>query len=167
MTGITEQFVLDLVFWVLVPAIAGPLIARWAGRRATRAGRSPARVRGIEVIVTIAWVSVLAAGLTVTLGGVSFVSTLTFSAIAGIAVTLALQTTLQNLVSGMILLQNRVLRVGDAVQFSGIKGRIAGIGPITTVIKLEDGTLAFVSNSNLLSGPLLNTTASGRFAGEY
>lgn len=107
------------------------------------------------------------AGLSATLGSISFLSTLTFSAIAGVAVTLALQTTLQNLVAGLLLLQHRFLRLGDEVQFSGLKGSVVGFGLVTTVLKLSDGNLAFVSNANLLSGPLVNFTAAQRLTGEY
>jgi small conductance mechanosensitive channel len=164
---VDSLFVAEVIFLILVPGIAGPLLARWAGGRQKRLRASPARVRGIQIVVTVAWIAIVIVGVSVTFGPISFLSTLTFSAIAGIAGTLALQTTLQNLVSGIILLQRRVIRVGDVVQFSGIKGKVVAFGLVTTVIKLEDGTLAFASNSNLLSGPLLNFTAATRLAGEY
>jgi small-conductance mechanosensitive channel len=156
-----------VVFLILVPALVGPLLAHWAGNLVRRRGGTPAKVRGLRILVTVLWASLVGLGLSLTLGSISFLSTLTFSAIAGIAVTLALQTTLQNLVAGLILLQHRSIRVGDLVLFSGAKGVVASFGLVTTVIKLDDGTLAFVSNSNLLSGPLINYTAPKRFAGEY
>ena len=162
-----SELILDAILLILVPVVVGPFLARWAGNRAKRTGATPAKVRGIEILITVAWVAIAAVGVSVTLGPISFLSTLTFSAIAGIAITLALQTTLQNLVSGIILLQHRFLRVGDLVQFSGMKGKVVGFGLVTTVIKLDDGSLAFVSNSNLLSGPLINFTAAKRLAGEY
>lgn len=167
MVLVNDRFVLEILGLVLVPGIAGPFLARWAGDWAKRSGSTPARVRGIQILVTVAWLALVVAGLSVTLGPLSFVSTLTASAIGGIAVTLALQTTLQNLVSGVFLLQHRFLRVGDTVQFSGMKGAVVGFGLVSTVIRLEDGTLAFVSNSNLLSGPLINFSAAKRLAGEY
>jgi small-conductance mechanosensitive channel len=167
MALLEDLFGAEVVLFILVPGIAGPLLARWAGNRAKRLGESPARVRGIQIVITVAWIAIVVTGVWVTFGPISFLSTLTFSAVAGIAVTLALQTTLQNLVSGILLLQHRFLRVGDSVQFSGLKGAVVGFGLVNTVIKLEDGTLAFVSNSNLLAGPLINFTASKRLAGEY
>lgn len=167
MVVISSRFIIEIVCLVLVPAIVGPLLARTATRRAKRSGSTPARVRGLEVLITVAWVAVVVVGLSLTLGSISFLSTLTFSAIAGIALTLALQTTLQNFVSGMLLLQRRFLRVGDVVQLSGIKGAVVGFGLVSTVIRLSDGNLAFVSNSNLLSGPLINYNAAERLAGEY
>ncbi len=167
MAVLDDQFVLEIVCLIVVPVIVGPLITKWAGDRAKRRGGTPAKVRGLRILITVAWAGLAAFGLFLTVGSISFLSTLTFSAIAGIAVTLALTTTLQNLVSGIILLQHRYVRMGDLVQFSGVKGTIVSFGLVTTVIKLEDGSLAFVSNSNLLSGPLINFTAAKRLSGEY
>jgi len=162
-----DQLIVDVVCLILVPLVAGPLLTRWWGEREKRLGATPARVRGTRIFVTIAWVSIVAIGISVTLGPISFLSTLTFSAIAGIAVTLALQTTLQNFVAGILLLQHRFLRVGDVVQFVGVTGTVVSFGLVTTVIKQEDGTLVFVSNSNLLAGPMINRTAATRLSGEY
>lgn len=162
-----DLLLLEAIFLIVVPVIVGPLITKWAGTWEKRRGGSPARVRGLRVLITVIWVGLVGFGLFLTVGTISFLSTLTFSAIAGIAVTLALTTTLQNLVSGLILLQQRSLRVGDVVQFSGAKGAVVSFGLVTTVIKFDDGTLAFVSNSNLLSGPLINFTAAKRLSGEY
>ena len=162
-----EQLLLEILLLIVAPVIVGPLITKWVGDREKRLGGTPAKVRGLRVLITVIWVAVVGFGLFLTVGTISFLSTLTFSAIAGIGVTLALTTTLQNLVAGLILLQERSLRVGDLVQFSGTKGKVVAFGLVTTVIKLDDGTLAFVSNSNLLSGPLINFTAGKRLSGEY
>ena len=167
MTLPNDQFLLEVVFLILVPAIVGPILTQWAGNLEKRRGASPARVRGLRILITVVWAGLVGLGLALTVGSISFLSTLTFSAIAGIGVTLALTTTLQNLVAGIMLLQHRSLRVGDVVLFSGAKGTVVSFGLVTTVIKLEDGTLAFVSNSNLLSGPLINYTAGKRLFGEY
>ena len=124
-------------------------------------------MRLIRIGTTIVWVAVAVFGISTAIGPVSVLSTLTVSAIASIAVTLALQTTLQNLVAGFILLRNSFLRVGDSVTISGIKGTVVEVGLVDTVLRTEDGTLVFMANSTLLSGPLLNATASQRLQGEY
>lgn len=164
---IDDRFVEVIVLLVLTPGIGGPFLAKWAGERAKRTGSSPAMVRGVRSLITVAWVAVVAFGLSVTYGPIPFLSTLTFTAIGGIAVTLALQTTLQNIVAGFWLQRNRFLHLKDAVLFSGLSGTVVSMGLVTTVLRLEDGSLAFVSNSNLLSGPMVNRTATRRLAGEY
>ncbi len=161
------RFVEILVLLVAVPLIVGPLLARWAGDRAKRRGSSPAMVRGVRSLITIAWIAVVGLGLTLSFGPIPFLSTLTFTAVGGIALTLALQTTLQNIVSGFLLQRRGFLHLRDQVEFGGTKGTVVSLGLVTTVMKLENGTLVFVSNSNLLAGPLVNRTATDRLAGEY
>lgn len=162
-----EPLYLDLLLGVAVPAAVGLPLAKWIGPELRRHGTTPLGVRVARVVVTIVWVSIATTGLEIGFGPFSFLSTLTISAIGGIAATLALQTTLQNMVAGYILLRRGFLHVGDAVSVSGIKGTVAGLGLVTVVLRTEDGTLAFVSNSNLLSGPFLNYSATKRLGSEY
>ncbi|HEV2165432.1 MAG TPA: mechanosensitive ion channel domain-containing protein [Thermoplasmata archaeon] len=152
---------------MLIPAAVGIALSGAVGRLARRRQISPLAIRGARILITIVWVSFVAVGLSLAFGSFSFLSTLTVSAIAGIAVTLALQTTLQNLIAGFLLVRRRFLRYGDVVQISGVKGTVVSIGLVTSVVRTTDGTLAFISNSNLLAGPLLNYTASERLGGEY
>jgi small-conductance mechanosensitive channel len=124
-------------------------------------------VRALRILLTIGWAAVVAVGLSVSFGPVPLLSTLTVSAIAGIAVTLALQTTLQNLISGFLLLRRRFLRYGDLLLISGVKGTVVSIGLVNCVLRTPEGTLVLVSNSTLLAGPLQNYTAGERLSGEY
>lgn len=163
----TDTVVLDVVLFIAVPALAGYLLTRWAGDTAKHRGWPPLRVRTLRVIITIVWVAIVVAGTAATVGSFSFLSALTVSAIAGIAITLALQTTLQNILAGFILIQQRFLHLGDQVQIGGVKGTVVGIGLVAVVVKTETGALAMVSHSNLLAGPLVNFTAAQRLSGEY
>ncbi len=162
-----EALVLDALVLVALPAVVGYLLSEAVGNAVRRRGWAPFRVRTLRIVITIAWVALAAAGAAVTLGTFSFLSALTVSAVAGIAVTLALQTTLQNLISGFVLIQQRFLRLGDSIQFSGIKGTVVSIGLLDVIVRTDGGALALVSNSNLLSGPLVNFTAATRLSGEY
>ena len=162
-----DTVILDAVLLVLLPAVVGYLISKWAGDTAKRRGWSPVAVRTLRVVLTIVWISIAVAGTAATLGSFSFLSALTVSAVAGIAVTLALQTVLQNILAGFILIQRRFLHLGDVVQFSGVKGTLVGIGVVEVVLKTEAGDLAMVSNANLLAGPTINFSAAKRLAGEY
>jgi small conductance mechanosensitive channel len=162
-----EAIYLTLGLGVLLPAVVGVLLTKWLGDLAKRRGSTPLVVRGLRVLITIVWVAIVLTDLSFLFGPFSFLSTLTVSAIAGIALTLALQTTLQNILAGFILLQRRFLRLGDVIQISGVKGRVVSLGLVVAVVRSEDGSLATISNANLLSGPLINHTAAERLAGEY
>jgi potassium-dependent mechanosensitive channel len=138
-------------------------VARWLSRR----GAPAAGVRTVRIAISL--LSLLAAGavLFVAFGPITAVSGLTFSAIVGLGITLALQTTIANVIAGFILLQDRLLRLNDSVQIGGVRGQVVQLGLVTALLRLEDGSIASVSNSSLLSGPLINRTAGERLKGEY
>ena len=165
--SLVPPVIFDAFVLVALPIVVGPLVTRWAGNSAKRHGWPPTGVRTLRVVLTIVWIAVAIAGTAATLGSFSFLSALTLSAVAGIALTLALQTTLQNLLAGFILIRQRFLHMGDVIQFSGVKGTVVGIGLVEVVLRTESGALAMVSNSNLLAGPMVNFTAATRLSGEY
>lgn len=139
------------------------LIARWLRQR----GTPPAGVRGVRVAISLIGFLAAAGILFVAFGPITAVSGLTFSAILGVVVALALQTTIANVLAGFILLRNRLLRLNDRIQISGVSGQVVQLGIVTTWLRLEDGSLASVSNSTMLSGPLINRSAAVRLEGEY
>jgi len=163
----TWELVIDVVFFIALPAAVGYLLSQWLGGVVKRRGWSPLGVRTLRLVITIIWVGIAIAGTAFTVGSFNFLSALTVTAVAGIAITLALQTTFQNILAGFILIQERFLRIGDSVQFSGIKGTVVAIGLVEVVLKTDTGALAMISTSNLLAGPLVNFTAAQRLAGEY
>jgi small conductance mechanosensitive channel len=147
--------------------LGGYLLSRSVVEHLRRAGAPPHAVRGAKVAISAVAFALAAAIILLSLGSINTVSGLTFSAIVGLAGTLALQTTLQNMIAGFVLLRNRMLRLGDIIVISGITGMVVQVGLLTVWLRLEDGSVAFVSNSTLLSGPLLNRSAGNRLQGEY
>jgi small-conductance mechanosensitive channel len=148
-------------------AVAGLLFADQLARRLRQRGAMPYHVRGARIIVSTIALVVALLVIFIAFGPISAVSSLTFSAILTLAVTLALQTTIGNVIAGFILLRNRVLRLNDTIVISGITGRVVQLGLVTTWLHLEDGNMVSVSNSTLLSGPMINKSARDRLQGEY
>jgi len=130
-------------------------------------GASPPGVRAARVAISLTGFALASAVIFVAFGPIGIVPGLTFSALVGLAATLALQTTLQNIIAGFILLNNRALRLHDTIQIGGVSGTIVQIGFVTTWLHLPDGSVAMVSNSTLLSGPMINRSAADRLKGEY
>ncbi|MGA8711021.1 MAG: mechanosensitive ion channel domain-containing protein [Thermoplasmata archaeon] len=130
-------------------------------------GAPPAAVRWARLAISLTGVLLAAAVLFVAFGPLTTGSGVTLSAVVGLAATLALQTTIGNVIAGFILLRNRVLRLDDRIQISGVNGTVVRLGLVTTWLRMDDGSLASVSNSTLLSGPLVNRSTSERLKGEY
>lgn len=162
-----DVLILDVLLLIVLPAVIGYVLGRWLGDSVKRRGWPPLGVRTLRLVIWILTSLVVIGGLAYTLGSYSFLSALTISAIAGIAVTLALQTTFQNILAGIMLIQRQFLHTGDKIQFGGMTGTVVSIGLVEVVIKTDTGALAMISNSNLISGPFVNFTAATRLSGEY
>ncbi len=82
---------------------------------------------------------------------------LTTLGVAGLAVSLALQATLTDLVSGMLLLASRQLAVGDYVKLStGEEGYVSDITWRTTTIRQLSNNIVIVPNAKITSTSLTN-----------
>lgn len=78
---------------------------------------------------------------------------------AGFVVAFALQGTLSNLASGLLIMVNEPFDVGDEVEVAGgIKGRIKEVTMFQTVILTEDKMVKIVPNNSIWGGVIINLT---------
>jgi small conductance mechanosensitive channel len=83
------------------------------------------------------------------------INTTTFAAViaaAGLAIGLALQGSLSNFASGVMLILFRHIRIGDLVEAGGQKGLVEELQIFWTVLRAEDGTKIICPNSGITSG---------------
>ena len=80
----------------------------------------------------------------------------------GVGLGFGLQTIINNFVSGMILVFERPVQVGDSIEVGGVKGRITRIGIRSSTIRTFDGADVTVPNGTLLSDALTNWTMTDR-----
>jgi len=145
------------LFWVM-----GQIVIHAVRVAAKRAGVSQAQIRTVtealtSVVIILAIVAVVhVSGLT------SEFTILTISGMIAIALSLAVQTTLSNVISGILLLLDNTLRINDLIEFGGIKGEVVKIGLRTSWVKTEIGSLVIISNSQIANGPLTNHSAVER-----
>ena len=158
----TIVFVAELGAVIAGSWFVSELLIRLVTRGAKRAGASADLVRNVREGLSILWVVFVAAWLVFVLGLGSIFSFLTLSGIVGLAISLALQNTLTNIISGILILSDGVLRLHDSVEYSGVKGRVVKIGLRATWVKTDSGDIAIISNNYLANGPLVNFTARER-----
>jgi small-conductance mechanosensitive channel len=136
-------------------------------RLVRRAGAGPTVTRDIGASLRIVAVALILSGILSYSGLSSLFTGLTVSAVVAVAVTLALQTTLSNVISGLLLFSDGVLRLGDTIEYGGTKGEIVRIGLRNTWVKTAAGHFTVIGNTSLSSGPLVNHTATERLAKKY
>ena len=76
----------------------------------------------------------------------------------GVGIGLGLQTIVNNLVSGVILIFEQPFRIGDFIELGDKKGRVLDIGIRSSKIVMEEGAELIMPNADLLSGRVINWT---------
>jgi small conductance mechanosensitive channel len=150
----------------VIGAIAVLVIGRWVAgllrRGATRGlERAGTDATLVPFLSSMVYYLVLAVVVIAVLGlfGIETTSLVAVLATAGLAVGLALQGTLSNFSSGVMLLLFRPFRIGDFVDVAGTKGSVVEIGIFTTVLKTPDNVKIIVPNSAIYGSTITNYAA--------
>jgi small-conductance mechanosensitive channel len=151
---------------IVVSGLFFEVLSRLLRTVVRRAGARPISMRGIRDAFRVLWLVVATSGLLSIWGYASALTVLTISGIAGLVLSLSLQAVLTNMISGFLLFRDCALRIGDQVEYSGVKGQVVLIALRNTWIRTENGNVAIVGNSSLANGPLLNVSASARLSAE-
>ncbi|MDR3557262.1 MAG: mechanosensitive ion channel [Syntrophobacteraceae bacterium] len=114
-------------------------------------------------IATILQYSIIVAGVLLAMNILGFpLASLTLLAGAlGIGAGLGLQNVIANFVSGLVLLFERPVKVGDLLMVDGQWGEVKAIKMRSTVFQTFDRSVLIIPNSDLLSGKIVNWSHYG------
>jgi len=148
---------------ILLAAFAAHwLVTRSLRRLRERADRSRQAVYLLErlagyAIIVVGIMSALSAA------GLNLSSLAVFAGALGIGVGLGLQGVVKEFVSGLFLIFDRMVSVGDYIEIEdiGIRGAIMEIGPRATRVRTNDNVNVLVPNSRFIEQPVTNWTLKG------
>ncbi len=148
-------------------AIAVFIIGRWIAGRIRkgvtagleRAETDPTLVPFISSMVYYLAIAVVVIAV-LNLFGVETTSLIAVLGAAGLAVGLALQGTLSNFASGVMLLTFRPFKLGDYVDVAGTAGTVAEIGIFTCRLNTPDNVQIIVPNSDVYGQTIRNFAAN-------
>lgn len=95
--------------------------------------------------------------------GINPAAALTGLGVGGIAVALAAQKTLENVIAGISLIADQAVRVGDALKLGDVVGTVEELGLRSTRIRTLDRTMVCVPNSQIANMSLETLSARDRF----
>ena len=150
----------------VVAAIAILVAGKFAASGIRRLVRKVMRKKGVDPTLVSFVTSILYAGIMafVIIASLSKlgIQTASFVAVlgaAGLAIGLALQGSLSNFASGVLMIIFKPFKGGDYVDAGGASGFIDEIGIFTTSIRTLDNKRIIVPNSNIMGDNITNYTA--------
>jgi small-conductance mechanosensitive channel len=81
---------------------------------------------------------------------------------AGIVIGFGMQNIAHNFVSGLILLVERPIKVGDRIEVGNLNGDVIQIGARSTWIRTNDNVMIIVPNAEFIANRVTNWTANDR-----
>lgn len=162
-TPITLYGLFKVILIILITYFLAKFVQIWI----RRIGKKQSRIQraGIYTLSRISYYVIFIIGLLVAIGGTGIDFT-TFAVIAGalsVGIGFGLQSIVNNFISGIILLLEKKLRVGDLVELESKEiGRVLEINVRTTLVRTFDNVEILVPNSDLVSKKFINWTLSDK-----
>lgn len=159
---ITPTLILEVVLFVLVLSfISGRIRALLQNRILTRTHLDPGQRYAFARITSyLIFVLGLIIGLQST--GVNLNSLLVVGGAVGIGVGLGIQHLANNFVSGLVLLFEQPVRMGDRVEVGGVLGDVVKMAARSVWIRTNENVVIIVPNSEFTSNRVTNWTANDR-----
>src|SRR6266853_856995 len=103
---------------------------------------------------------VLVVGIVIVLEntGIHLAALAVFAGAVGVGVGFGLQNIASNFISGLVILAERPITIGDRVEVAGITGQVQQIRARSTVIRTNDNISMIVPNTKFIDSPVTNWT---------
>lgn len=160
-TPVTTGRLIAALLTLVVALVVARLIAMALQRVRAKATRGGA---GLYIVEKLSTYGLLVFGVIagVSTLGIDLSSLVVFGGALGVGVGLGLQGVVKEFVSGIVLIFDESLRVGDYIELeTGQRGVVHEIGARATRIRNNDSIDILVPNSHLIQGPVTNWTLRG------
>lgn len=94
--------------------------------------------------------------------GIHLAALTVFAGAVGVGLGFGLQNIASNFISGLVILAERPITVGDRVEVAGIAGQVEHIRGRSTVIRTNDNIMMIVPNTKFIDSPVTNWTYGDR-----
>jgi small-conductance mechanosensitive channel len=158
---ITPEFLVKMLVFLCILLVVGSRISRAFRRLLDRTSLEEGQKYAVDRALTyLVFVIGLLIGLDAL--GLNLSSLAVFGGAIGIGIGFGLQSIMTNFVSGLILLLERPIKVGDRVEIAGLDGVVVRIGARSTWVRTNDNIVMILPNSEFVLKPVVNWTALSR-----
>ncbi|MDO3377300.1 mechanosensitive ion channel family protein [Geoalkalibacter halelectricus] len=157
LAGIIQFFIL-----VVVVLVAARMVRRLLRSRILP--RVPMGMGAKDAVARLAGYFVLVLGLMVALQtlGIDLTALTVLAGALGIGIGFGLQNIVNNFMSGLIILVERPIQLGDRVEVGGVQGDVVRIGGRSTTIRTNDNIDMIIPNAEFISAQVVNLSYGDR-----
>ena len=152
--GIVQFLVIVIITWIIAGIVGGA--AKSAVRRLPK---TSTLLQDFVVKMTRGIVMIVGVVIAISFLGVNIGPLVAAIGAAGLVIGLALQGTLSNFASGLLILLYRPYDVGDVIDGGGVLGKVETMNLVSTRIATFDNQVMFVPNNQIWNGVIKNITA--------
>lgn len=155
------NIVLIGVIFIVVKAIIKGIEVLINKRLSDKGGASEGQGRSIVQIIKYityllaSFITIKSLGLDITIIGAFF-------ATLGLGLGFALQELFRDIISGIVILFERNVKVGDILEVDNLVGNVKEIRLRTSVLRTRDGIYMVIPNSRIINEKVINWTANNR-----
>jgi small-conductance mechanosensitive channel len=155
--SIVYLLVLLILLFVLSNKLKNFLVERLLGRTKLDLGAR-------QAIGTISRYFILFIGFLIILQtvGINLTTLNVLAGAVGIGVGFGLQNIASNFISGLIILFERPVQVGDRIEIENVNGKVISIGARSTIVRTNDNITIIVPNSKFISENVINWSFEGK-----
>ena len=150
-------FLLTLFFGYMIASMASAILWHEILPRLNLERGLPDAITTITRYVSLLVIFLLALAV----GGVELSRFSLLTGAFGVGIGFGLQNVVNNFFSGLILLFERPVRIGDSLEVGGVSGEVTKIGFRSSTLHSGDGADLIIPNANLISQQVINWTLSG------
>ncbi len=162
-----QQLIADFGIRLITAAIVF-FVGRWVARqlqRFIRKAMTKAKMDPnlVSFLSNITFYAIVGFVIIIALGqlGIETSALLAILGAAGVAVGLALQGALSNFAAGILIVIFHPFRVGDWIEGAGVSGYVEEIELFTTIMRTLDNKTVIIPNSKLTSDNIINYSTKG------
>lgn len=155
-SSITVLLLLKIILWLTAVLVVNfgfrrLVVDRLLARTRLEAGLRFAisRIFGYVFVLLGFYIALLASG-------VNLSSLAVIAGALGIGIGFGLQNIVANFVSGLVLLAERPVAIGDRIEVGGVAGRVTNIALRSTTVVTNDNISIIVPNNDLVTQPVTN-----------
>jgi small-conductance mechanosensitive channel len=153
---VTVGGLVELLVLLVLVVVAESILRRYFFRRVLQRTRlepslqfAIARIFGYGFIAVGAYIALQIVGINLT-------SLAVVAGALGVGIGFGLQNSVNNFVSGLIILVERPIAIGDRVEVGGVAGQVRHIRLRSTTIVTNDNIAYIVPNSEFITGTVIN-----------